>query len=51
MNCIEKCKHGAISYKYHPFGKPAAGKADSEQINETRRSFSQQRLWLQPLLF
>lgn len=39
MNCIEKCKHGAISYKYHPFGKPAAGKADSEQINETRRSF------------
>jgi len=39
MNCIEKCKHGAISYKYHPFGKPAAGKANSEQINETRRSF------------
>ena len=39
MNCIEKCKHGDISYKYHPFGKPAAGKADSEQINETRRSF------------
>lgn len=39
MNCIEKCKHGAISYKYHPFGKPAAGKADSEQINENRRSF------------
>ncbi|MDE5711963.1 MAG: 4Fe-4S binding protein, partial [Bacteroides sp.] len=39
MNCIDKCKHGAISYKYHPFGKPAAVKKEEESVDESRRSF------------
>lgn len=51
MNCIEKCKHGAISYKLRPIGKASkeihvVGTAKdatsieaTKQTNETRRGF------------
>lgn len=42
MNCIEKCRQGAIRYKFHPLAKSTAigqQAASASEISKTRRSF------------